>query len=177
MVTWNPRRRNPRRTSAFCESNDPPYKVAELNWRDNPMFPAKLDRDRLQDRTALDMYDHVWEGGYVFWRSPARTSRANCPTPARPGESGSFLLIRNLPVQAFADPRATGSARDNFRVLVSQFVSRRFACSITTRRQGCRDIGTLPWMRERLARPFGNDLAAARRRHRPCHRRVIQGQL
>lgn len=51
-VTWNPTRKNAP-VERFRRSTDPAIKIVELNWRDNPKFPRKLERDRqrcLQDR-------------------------------------------------------------------------------------------------------------------------------
>ena len=35
------------------------------NWRDNPRFPAVLERQRQRDlRDRPEQYDHIWEGGF-----------------------------------------------------------------------------------------------------------------
>lgn len=62
-ATWNPARKTAAVEKRFRFSNDPLVKGVELNWRDNPKFPARLERER---QRALDDedYDHVWEGGY-----------------------------------------------------------------------------------------------------------------
>jgi phage terminase large subunit len=37
--------------------------LCEINWRDNPWFPAVLEEERLKaQRTDLANYEHVWEG-------------------------------------------------------------------------------------------------------------------
>lgn len=64
-VTWNPERRNSPVDKRFRQSNDPLIKIVEMNWRDNPWFPAKLNRERLRDLAERpDEYDWVWEGAY-----------------------------------------------------------------------------------------------------------------
>ena len=64
-VTWNPKRKGSPTDLRFRRSTDPRYKVVQLNWRDNPKFPAKLERDRQRDlRERPDEYDHIWEGAY-----------------------------------------------------------------------------------------------------------------
>jgi len=66
-VTWNPKRKSAAVEKRFRKSKDPRIKIAELNWRDNPKFPAKLERDRLRDlEDNPDEYDHIWEGAYGF---------------------------------------------------------------------------------------------------------------
>ena len=65
-VTWNPLRKGSATDKRF--KLDPPArsKIIELNWRDNPRFPAILNRQRLEDQEKRpDDYDHIWEGDYV----------------------------------------------------------------------------------------------------------------
>lgn len=40
--------------------------IVRINWRDNPWFPAELEKERLYDygRLSRAEYDHVWEGAY-----------------------------------------------------------------------------------------------------------------
>lgn len=64
-VTWNPERRNSPTDKRFRQTTDPRVKIVALNWRDNPWFPAKLNRDRLRDLAERpDEYDWIWEGAY-----------------------------------------------------------------------------------------------------------------
>lgn len=40
--------------------------VVEVNWRDNPWFPANLERLRAYDQGRdVDRYEHIWEGSYI----------------------------------------------------------------------------------------------------------------
>lgn len=41
--------------------------VAEINWNDNPFFPAGLDKLRRREQERLDpnTYAHVWDGAYL----------------------------------------------------------------------------------------------------------------
>ena len=65
-VTWNPETERSATHKRFRLTQDPLTRVVELNWRDNPAFPAILDRKRLQDlHERPDSYDHIWEGGFV----------------------------------------------------------------------------------------------------------------
>jgi phage terminase large subunit len=64
-VTWNPRRKGSPTDIRFRKTKDARYKVVQLNWRDNPKFPAKLERERLRDlENRPEEYDHIWEGAY-----------------------------------------------------------------------------------------------------------------
>uniref|UniRef100_UPI001ABC8678 phage terminase large subunit n=1 Tax=Bartonella capreoli TaxID=155192 RepID=UPI001ABC8678 len=48
-VTWNPCHENAPVEKRFRNVNDPNIKGVEINWRDNPLFPQKLNRDRKAD--------------------------------------------------------------------------------------------------------------------------------
>ncbi|WP_315809447.1 PBSX family phage terminase large subunit [Pseudomonas sp. C9-3] len=64
-VTWNPEARNSPTDKRYRQSKDPRIKVVALNWRDNPWFPAKLNRQRLRDQVERpDEYGWIWEGEY-----------------------------------------------------------------------------------------------------------------
>lgn len=69
-ITWNPERAKSSTNQRFRIANDnnpdPLVKIVEINWRDNPWFPAILDRARLKDqRERPDQYEHIWEGAYI----------------------------------------------------------------------------------------------------------------
>jgi phage terminase large subunit len=64
-VTWNPKRKGSPTDKRFKHPTDSRYKIVNLNWRDNPKFPALLERQRQRDLLERpDDYDHIWEGGY-----------------------------------------------------------------------------------------------------------------
>lgn len=64
-LTWNPARKTAAVESRYRNSTDPRVKIVKLNWRDNPKFPAKLERQRQRDlQERPDEYDHIWEGAY-----------------------------------------------------------------------------------------------------------------
>lgn len=65
-VTWNPERKQSATHKRFRD--DPPIgaKIVKMNWRDNPWFPATLQKTRLEDLNKRpDQYEHIWEGGFV----------------------------------------------------------------------------------------------------------------
>lgn len=64
-LTWNPEDEGSATHRRF--RLDPPArsKIVELNWRDNPWFPATLDRKRQEDKEKRpDTYAHIWEGEF-----------------------------------------------------------------------------------------------------------------
>lgn len=64
---WNPRLDGSPVDQRFRKN--PPAKaiIQEVNWQDNPFFPAGLDELRRRERERLDpaTYAHVWEGAYL----------------------------------------------------------------------------------------------------------------
>jgi phage terminase large subunit len=62
-VTWNPEAEDSPVRQRFILSEPSGLKLAQMNWRDNPWFPAVLEQER-QDclRDNPDDYDHIWEG-------------------------------------------------------------------------------------------------------------------
>jgi phage terminase large subunit len=62
-VTWNPESDFSATKKRFIDKRPSSAKIVELNWRDNPWFPARLGRLRKQmQSTDPDLYQHVWEG-------------------------------------------------------------------------------------------------------------------
>lgn len=64
---WNPRDRGSAMDEMFRgDEVSPRARVVEVNWRDNPWFPAVLDGDRKEDlvRLPADDYAWIWEGAY-----------------------------------------------------------------------------------------------------------------
>ena len=65
-VTWNPESSRSPTHKRFRE--DPPEgaKIVELNWRDNPWFPAVLEQERREDEVKRpEFYPHIWEGDFA----------------------------------------------------------------------------------------------------------------
>lgn len=66
-ITWNPERDGSATDKRFRKNTPENARIAELNYTDNPWFPAVLDEERLNDRRRLDdaTYAWVWEGNYL----------------------------------------------------------------------------------------------------------------
>ncbi len=123
-VTWNPKRKTAPVESRFRQSSDPLTKVVALNWRDNPRFPAKLERDRLRDLAERpDQYAHVWEGEYATAMVGAyyAAALAQAREEKRIGRVAADPL---LTLRVFVDIGGTGAKADAFALWVCQFVGR-----------------------------------------------------
>jgi phage terminase large subunit len=118
-VTWNPERKNSDTHKRF--RLDPPQrsKIVEINWRDNPFFPATLDRKRLGDMEKRpDTYDHVWEGDFVSVVEGAYF--ASQLTAAKVKRIGNVSPDPLMEYRSFWDI----GTRDATAIWVAQFVGR-----------------------------------------------------
>lgn len=122
-ITWNPKRKSAA-VERFRYSTDPLIKIAECNWRDNPKFPEKLERDRLRDfEERPDQYEHIWEGAYAstlvgaYYAKHLTQARAE----GRIGRVGADPLMS---LRAFVDIGGTGSKADAFTIWIAQFIGK-----------------------------------------------------
>jgi len=121
-VTWNPKRKSAPCESRFRCSTDPLTKLVELNWRDNPRFPAKLERDRQRDLTERpDQYGHVWEGEYATAISGAYFAKHLAEAKGQ-GRIGFLAPDPLMTHRAFIDIGGTGAKADAFSMWIAQFI-------------------------------------------------------
>lgn len=120
-VTWNPARKTAP-VERFRHSTDPMVKVVELNWRDNPKFPDKLERQRLRDRQDKpDSYPHIWDGAYVTAIEGAYYARSL----AEAKEQGRIARVARDPLmtlRAHWDIGGTGAKADACAIWIDQFI-------------------------------------------------------
>ncbi len=64
---WNPRRDGSPVDQRFIKSPPDNAVITELNYSDNPWFPATLEQERRHDRERMDpaTYAHIWQGVYL----------------------------------------------------------------------------------------------------------------
>ncbi len=123
-ATWNPRSKNSATNRRFREEIDPLYKIAEMNWRDNAMFPNKLERERQRDLNSNpEMYDHIWEGGYLkamagaYWSKDLQKAK----------QEGRISKVAEDPLMThrlFFDIGGTGAKADAVSIWNSQFIGK-----------------------------------------------------
>ena len=123
-VTWNPKRKTAPVESRFRGSDNVLTKVVELNWVDNPKFPAKLERQRLEDMEKRpDQYGHIWNGDYVS--VVAGAYYASCITKAKQeGRIGRVPADPLMTLRAFVDIGGTGAKADAFTMWIAQFIGK-----------------------------------------------------
>ena len=123
-LTWNPERKNSATHKRFRE--DPPdgAKIVEMNWRDNPWFPATLAAERLEDmRKRPDQYEHVWEGDFVTVNEGAYYA-ALIATARKDGRIGKVARDPLMTIRAIWDIGGTGAKADACAIWIAQFVGR-----------------------------------------------------
>lgn len=148
-VTWNPKRKAAPVEKRFRGSSDPLVKVVECNWRDNPRFPAKLERDRQRDlKERPDQYDHIWEGAHATVMEGAYY--AGCITKARQeGRIGRVAADPLMTVRLFVDIGGTGARADAFALWAVQFIGREIRVIDHYEVVGQPLAAHLVWARER----------------------------
>lgn len=74
-ATYNPDQEDDYVHARFVVNHDPDAWVCEINWRDNPWWPEKMETERLKLKALNDdLYQHVYEGkcrtaaGLIFKR-------------------------------------------------------------------------------------------------------------
>jgi len=123
-VTWNPKRKKAPVESRFRFMKDPLIKGVLLNWRDNPKFPAKLERERLRDlELRPEQYPHIWEGEYVTALEGAYFIKHL--TKAREEKRiGFFPADPLMTIRLICDIGGTGAKADAFVIWAVQFIGR-----------------------------------------------------
>jgi len=120
-VTWNPKRKQAAVESRFRHSKDSLVKIIELNWRDNPKFPAKLERDRQRDLVERpDQYPHIWEGEYAQAIEGAYYA-SYLAKAKEEGRIGNVSADPLMTLRAHCDIGGTGAKADAFTIWIDQF--------------------------------------------------------
>jgi phage terminase large subunit len=123
-VTWNPKRKIAAVEKRFRGSDDPLIKVVELNWRDNPWFPTKLERDRQRDlKDRPDQYDHIWEGGFATVVEGAYYA-SSLTKAKQEGRIGRVAFDPLMTIRLFVDIGGTGAKADAFAMWPAQFIGK-----------------------------------------------------
>lgn len=119
-ITWNPESKVSATHKRFRESPPTRSKIVEMNWRDNPWFPSKLDRARLEDlEKRPDTYDWIWEGGFRTHFEGAYFAKQLAEAKPRIGHVAADPLMT---VRAFWDIGGTGAKADLTAIWIAQFI-------------------------------------------------------
>jgi phage terminase large subunit len=148
-VTWNPKRKKSPVESRFRNINDALIKVVQLNWRDNPKFPAKLERERQRDREERpEQYPHIWEGDFVTALAGAYFIK-HLTKAKDEGRIGRVAADPLMTIRLFADIGGTGAKADNFVFWAAQFIGREIRVIDHYEQQGQPIESHLNWLRSK----------------------------
>lgn len=154
-MTWNPERKTSATHLRFRVNPPPRAKIVEMNWRDNPWFPAILDRARLDDlEKRPESYDHVWEGGFKTVTEGAyfATALALAKTEGRIGFVARDPLMS---VRAIWDIGGAGAKADNTAIWIAQFIGQKIVVLDYYEAQGQPLATHVEWLR---SNGYGNAL-------------------
>ncbi|MBP2301564.1 PBSX family phage terminase large subunit [Azospirillum picis] len=152
-VTWNPERKTSATHKRFREAKDPRFKVVEINWRDNPRFPAKLERDRQRDqRERPDQYEHIWEGGFKTVFEGAYFA-ASLTAAKQQGRIGRVAADPLMTVRLFVDIGGTGAKADAFALWAVQFIGKEIRVLNYYEAVGQPLASHVAWMRQQGYEP------------------------
>lgn len=148
-VTWNPARKGSPTDLRFRNSKDQRYKVVELNWRDNPKFPAKLERDRQRDLNERpDSYEHIWEGDYVTVVEGAYFAK-HLTQAKLEKRIGRVPFDPLMTIRLFVDIGGTGARADAFSMWPAQFIGKEIRTRDYYEAVGQPLAAHLAWLREK----------------------------
>lgn len=148
-VTWNPERKNSATHQRFRMTSDPLTKVVELNWRDNPRFPAILDRKRLKDfEERPEQYGHIWDGEFVTVAQGAYFA-LDLAKAKEFGRIGNVAADPLMTYRAFWDIGGTGAKADACSIWVAQFIGREIRVVDYYEAQGQPLATHVHWLRSR----------------------------
>lgn len=148
-VTWNPERKTSPTHKRF--RIDPPQnsKIVELNYRDNPWFPAVLDAERLEDqRKRPEYYEHIWEGGFRVVAEGAYYAKSLL-TAKQEGRIGRVPRDPLMATRAFFDIGGTGAKADAVSIWIAQFIGREIRVLDYYEAVGQPLATHVEWLRER----------------------------
>lgn len=147
-VTWNPKRKQAACEERFRFAKDPLIRVVEMNWRDNPRFPAKLERERKRDlESRPDQYEHIWEGKYVTVVEGAYYAKS-LTASRQAGRIGRVAADPLMTYRLFFDIGGTGARADAVSIWVAQFLGREIRAVDYYEAVGQPLAAHLIWMRE-----------------------------
>lgn len=121
-VTWNPKRKSAAVEARYLNNPDPLIKVVELNWRDNPRFPAKLERERQRDLAERpEQYPHIWDGKHAT-TLPGAYYAKDLLKAEQEGRISVVVPDPLMSLRVYCDIGGTGARADSFTMWVAQFI-------------------------------------------------------
>ena len=148
-LTWNPRLKSSATNKRFGDAKDADVKIIELNWRDNPWFPAVLEAERQRDkRDRPEQYEHIWEGAFATAATGAYYA-FNLLQAKQEGRITRVFRDPLLPIYSHHDIGGKGARADNYVMWITQRVAREIRVLDHYNAQGQPLSAHVHWLRER----------------------------
>jgi phage terminase large subunit len=148
-LTWNPEDEQAATNLRFFTAKDEDTMIVEMNWRDNPWFPAVLERERQRDYADRpDSYEHIWEGKFRTIVDGAYYAKALIAARAE-GRIGQVAKDPLMTIRAFWDIGGTGLRADATSIVIGQFVGTQIRVLDYYEAVGQPLASHVNWMRER----------------------------
>ena len=145
-VTWNPEGKRSATHQRFRA--DPPKgaKIVELNYTDNPWFPAELEGERQEDfEKRPDDYDYVWGGDFKTSYEGAYYAKSLLAAKERIGNLAADPLMQ---IRAVWDIGGTGAKADACAIWICQYIGREIRVLDYYEAQGQPLAAHVTWLRD-----------------------------
>lgn len=147
-VTWNPRRKHSATDTRFRRNPPKNSKIVELNYQDNPWFPAELEEERKEDlEKRPDSYGHVWDGDYETIAEGAYYAK-HLAQAKKEGRITRLTPDPLLPVRSYHDIGGAGARADAYTIWIWQNVGRDIYLLDYYEAQGQVLATHVKWMRD-----------------------------
>ncbi|TNE54813.1 MAG: PBSX family phage terminase large subunit [Sphingomonadales bacterium] len=148
-VTWNPERKKSATHKRFREAPPDGAKIVEINWRDNPWFPAVLEDERQSDmKNRPEHYAHVWEGDFVTVNEGAYYA-THINKAREEGRVGNVAADPLMTTRAIWDIGGTGAKADACAIWIVQYVGREIRFLDYYEAQGQPLSAHVDWLRSK----------------------------
>lgn len=96
--------------------------IVEMNYRDNPWFPASLEEERLDDKEKRpDSYGHIWEGEFKT-KFKGSYYAAHLTMAEKTNRITTVARDPLMTTRAYWDIGGTGQKADATAIWIVQFV-------------------------------------------------------
>lgn len=121
-VTWNPEREASATHQRFRAKAPADAKIVQVNYNDNPWFPERLNRTRLDDMANRpDDYGHIWLGDFRTYQKGAYYAKHLAEAKAN-GRVTAVTRDPLMQIYAIWDIGGTGQKADACAIWIVQFV-------------------------------------------------------
>ena len=147
-ISYNPESKRSAVHTLYRLSKSPNVKVVQINWKDNPRFPARLERNRQKCLAETpDEYPHIWDGDFKRVITGAYYA-SSLLTASKEGRIGNVSRDPLMDIQAFWDIGSTSSDADATSIWVGQFIGKEIRILDYYEAQGQELSYHVNWLRD-----------------------------